>query len=299
MFNRNRAKQFSVYNSAKQHFIENYQKLINLEHYLSEYLVQLLKNNIEEISRDYNEASKLYPFWQNYPPDERGRSPRGDQFPWIEVGEHAIGDKLPRLISHDFNVSDPGLPTGADKRFLLRNGQISKITGGYTNATWLFIDIKSVGPRDDFEHTVMSHNQISGDGVWSDLETGIKNSVMKAIGRRAQHPFHCSIPPLYILSDETIAPTVIIAIKPVYSMLAIDNDSKEVGQPLSKISVVTIPNGLLLTTSPGYLKQYPSLLYPGKDDKKKNPLKVRCRVDFDILKKIDTWRVVEFSVDKR
>lgn len=298
MFNRHRNKQFAIYNSAKKHFVDNYHELINLEHYLSEYLVALLKDNIDEISRDYDEASKLYPFWQNYPPDKRGRSPRGDQFPWIEVGEHAIGDKLPRLISKDFKVSDPGLPTGADKRFLLKNDTIYKITSGYTNAVWLFIDIKSVGPRDDFEHTVMSHNQISGDGTWSDEKSGVTNSIMIARGKRAQHNFHCSIPPLYVLSDETIAPAIIIAIKPVYSMLSM-GVSDEVGQPLSRISVVTIPNGLLLTISPGYLRQYPSLFYPGKDDKGKNPLKVRCRVDFELLKQIDAWRVVEFSINER
>lgn len=298
MFNRYREKQFVIYNEAKQHFIDNYQEIINLEHYLSDYLFQLLNNNIKEIADDYNEASKLYPFWQNYPPDERGRSPRGDQFPWIEVGEHSIGDKLPRLICKDFEVSDPGLPTGADKRFLLRGEEISKITNGYTNAVWLFIDIKSVGPRDDFEHTVMSHNQISGDGIWVDAKTGVKNSTMIAIGRRTQHDFHCSIPPVYVLSHETIAPTIIIAVKPVYSMLSMNKAFEDSGQPLSRISIVTIPNGLLLTEKPGYLKQYPSLFYPGKDDKSKNPLKVRCRVDFYLLKKIDSWRVVEFLVDK-
>lgn len=298
MFNHHRNKQFAIYNSAKKYFIDNYHELIDLEHYLSEYLIALLKDNIDEISRDYDEASKLYPFWQNYPPDERGRSPRGDQFPWIEVGKHAIGDKLPRLISKDFEVSDPGLPTGADKRFLLKNDTIYKITNGYTNAAWLFIDIKSVGPRDDFEHTVMSHNQISGDGIWSDEKSGVKNSIMIARGKRAQHDFHCSIPPLYVLSDETIAPAIIIAIKPVYSMLSMGVSDK-VGQPLSRISVVTIPNGLLLTIRPGYLSQYPCLFYPGKDDKGKNPLKVRCRVDFELLKKIDAWRVVEFSVNER
>lgn len=298
MFNQNRSKQFSSYNLAKKYFIGNHNQLIELELYLSEYLVHLLKDNIKEISRDYNEASKLYPFWQNYPPDERGRSPRGDQFPWIEVGEHAIGDKLPRLISKDFDISDPGLPTGADKRFLLKSEKVSQITGGYTNAVWLFIDIKSVGPRDDFEHTVMSHNQISGDGIWTDMKAGVKNSVMVARGRRTQHYFHCSIPPLYVLSDGTVAPIVIIAIKPVYSMLSMTKDSEKVGQPLSRISVVTIPNGLLLTAKSGYLEKHPCLFYPGKDDKTKNPLKVRCRVDFNILKKIASWRVVEFSVNE-
>lgn len=64
-------------------------------------------------------------------------------------------------------------------------------------------------------------------------------------------------------------------------------------QPLLRIGLATIPNGLLLTKNPGYLNKYPGLLFPGKDDKTKNPLKVRARIDFGILEKIDPWRYQE------
>jgi hypothetical protein len=48
---------------------------------------------------------------------------------------------------------------------------------------------------------------------------------------------------------------------------------------------------LLLEENPGYLKQFPGLFFPGKDDKGKNPLKVRARVSFEILTTINQWRV--------
>jgi len=137
----------------------------------------------------------------------------------------------------------------------------------------------------------MSHNQISGSGDWKKQSTGIKNAVMRATGKRVKHPFHSSIPPIYILSDGTIAPVVNIALKPVYKMLSLDERGADGGQPLERIEVIAIPNGILLDVNPGYLKKFPGLFFPGKDDKTKNPLKVRSRVDFAILREIDEWRV--------
>lgn len=296
MFNKFRKNQYPAYQKARKTLVENPNMLIDLEKFFAGYVRQLLEKNLSTIKNDYNEASYLYPFWQQYPPDERGRKPRGDQYPWIEVGEHTIGDKLSRLLQADFEIRDIGLPTGPDKRFVLKNKRIAKITKGFTNTIWLFVDIKSVGPRDDFDHTVMSHNQISGDGMWAEISAGVKNSAMKAVGKHKKHKFYCSVPPLYVLSDGTIAPIVLIAIKPIYKMLSLEKKTNS-GQPLKKITIVTIPNGLLLEENPAYLKKYPNLLFPGKDDKQKNPLKVRTRISFPILRKIAKWRVYDISVD--
>lgn len=158
----------------------------------------------------------------------------------------------------------------------------------------MFIDIKSAGPRDDFNHAVMSPYQISGSGVWKNIDEGVKNAPIKATGKRVTHNFRCSLSPVYVLSDGTIAPLVTFAIKPVYSMEY--NGTENVGQPLHKIKVASIPNGLLLTQKPNYLKTHPHLFFPGKDDKSKDPRKIRARVSFDILKEIDNWRIKELSI---
>lgn len=285
-----------AYNTARTYFLENPNRLIALEKFFSDFLVEKLNRHLDEIVRDYDEANYLYPFWQNYPPDDRGRQPVGDQYPWIEVGEHAIGTKLARFCTEAFKtVRDTSLPTGADERFVISDERIKEITK-FTDSVWAFVDIKSVGPRDDFEHTVMSHNQISGDGCWVNPNDGVKNTVLTATGSRTTHPFHCSVPPLYILSDGTIAPVVLFALKPTYTMLSLDSKGVHVGQPLKSLTVISIPNGLLLTMNPAYLKKYPSLLFPGKDDKDKNPLKVRARISFEILRKISDWRVRKISV---
>jgi len=103
------------------------------------------------------------------------------------------------------------LPTGADERFVISDPQIKKIIG-ISDSAWVFVDIKSVGPRDDFDHTVMSHNQVSGDGIWDDEKSGVRNTILKATGKRTFHDFHCSLPPLYVLSDKTVAPVILIAL---------------------------------------------------------------------------------------
>jgi hypothetical protein len=296
MFNLHRATQYKLYNQARSFLINNPEILIDLEQYFSKHLTTLLKGNLDEIQKDFDEASLLFPFWQNYPPDHRGRQPRGDQFPWIEVGEHVIGDKLTRMLADDFSIRDVGLPTGPDKRYVLSNDKILQITKKFTNSIWLFLDIKSVGPRDDSDHTVMSHNQISGDGVWNDQMHGISNTTMKAKGKQKTHDFHCSIPPLYILSTKEIVPVIVIAIKPVYKMLILNKPKTDAGQPLGRLDVISIPNGLLLEKNPHYLKKYPGLFYPGKDDKGKNPRKMRSRISFDVLRQIAEWRVTKITV---
>ena len=290
MFEEQRDFAFSAYKEARRFLCEHSDILIELEHFMATTMFALLDSAREEIIRDYNEASRLYPFWQNYPPDDRGRQPVGDQYPWIEVGEHAIGAKLPRLLAQKFVIYDYGIPVGPDERFVLQSEDIRRLTEGWTDSLWLFSDIKSVGPRDDAMHAVMSHNQITGSGKWNRKSDVVKNDVMIAKGQRAQHDFHCSIPPIYILSDGRVVPVINVVVKPLYAMISPDNPQGG-GQPLSKITLATIPNGLLLEEGPRYLQQYPSLLFPGKDDKGMNPLKLRARVDFEILKEIADWRI--------
>jgi len=299
MFNTHRQSQFEAYNRARRFFVSNPMLLINLEKLLADSLYHMIHDNIDDITADYNEASYLYPFWENYPPDSRGRQPIGDQYPWIEVGEHAIGCKLPRLLGTHYEIRDVGLPTGTDQRFAIKHNDISVVTESFTDSCWLFIDIKSVGPRDDQEHTVMSHNQISGNGEWSELNGGGKNKVMKAVGLKASHDFHCSLPPIYILNDGTILPVVLLVLKPVYRMLSLIPGSTDNGQPLERIAIIAVPNGILLEENPNYLERYPKLLFPGKDDKSKNPLKVRCRISFTLLQEIAVWRVREITLPIR
>lgn len=294
MFTKYIDEQFKKYGEAKSFFTNEPKRLINIERFVFDEIWHFIDLHLPEIRRDYNEASFLYPFWKNYSPLDRGREPRGDQYPWIEVGEQVFGNKLSRYFANNFHIKDTGLPSGSDDRCIISSERIKEILG-ITDSVWVFIDIKTDGPRDDYNHAVMSPYQISGSGKWIEKNEGIRNEALKATGARAQHDFLCALSPIYVLSDGTIAPLVTFAIKPVYAMLLVDGENT--GQPLAKIKVASIPNGLLLTQNPNYMEQYPRLFFPGKDDKHKDARKVRARVSFDVLKEIDSWRVKEINLD--
>ena len=294
MYQQHRNQIFEDYHRARDFFCANPDILIELERYTSGLCHNLLADHYGEFAADYDEASYLHPFWANYPPENRGRSPVGDQIPWIEVGEHAIGHKLNRILAQDHRIREIGIPSGADNRFVLESEDISRITCGFTNSVMVFLDIKSVGPRDDFEHTVISPYQVSGNGLWEDPRDSMTNTPMRANGAKASHPFYPAITPIYVLSDGTVAPTIHIFVKPVYQMLNLENPT-HTGQPLRHIRVICVPNGLLLTVNPNYLNTSPNLFFPGKDDHTKPPAKVRCRVSFDILSRIAPWRVVQVN----
>lgn len=294
MYNLYRDETFKEYNIARNYFIENPTQLIAIENFITKLINEIIQDNYTEFCNDYNEASYLYPFWANYPPDNRGRAPVGDQIPWIEVGEHAVGHKLSRLIANYYKISEIGLPSGADNRFSIATTEISNLCNGFTDQAFIFLDIKSVGPRDNFNHIVISPYQVSGDGIWNNKEENMINSSMVARGAYASHLFHPAIAPIYILSDLSIAPTIHIFVKPIYEMLH-RKGKGEVGQPLESIKTICVPNGLLLTENPSYLTENPGLFFPGKDDKHKPLMKVRCRVSFEILSSIADWRVQEIK----
>jgi hypothetical protein len=113
---------------------------------------------------------------------------------------------------------------------------------------------------------------------------------MVATGSRTQHDFFPALPPLIVTPSFEVAPTITIALKPVYSMRPQTANGQWSGQPLSRVSLATIPNGLLLTQNPDYLRTSPGLFFPGKDDADKDPRKRRARVSFDVLQAIDAWR---------
>ena len=179
-------------------------------------------------------------------------------------------------------MKDSGLPSGSDDRCIISSERIRQILG-ITDSVWVFIDIKSEGPRDESDHAVMSPYQISGSGNWENVETGITNNPIKEVGKRVTHNFYCSMSPIYVLSDGTVAPLLTFAIKPVYDMLSERGSDKTIGQPLIKIKLASIPNGILLTKNPNYNKNYPGLFFPGKDDKKKNKKKIRARISFGFM----------------
>jgi hypothetical protein len=272
------------YNASRASIVTNPLPLIELEQKLMNLIAEIITNNWAEFERDFNEASRNFPLWANHIPRDRGRAPRGDQIPWIEVGEHSIGHKLSRMLSGIAEVREIGLPFGSDDRFVITNDEVS---------AFLFFDLKSVlhGGRDDADYIVVPPQQVSGNGRW-DTTPSVVNDSVTAVGQHAQHPFHPSLPPIVATSDGHTYPSVHIFIKPVYRIQSRTTDEQRwTGQPLDRIKLICVPNGLLLTENPAYLSLHRGLFYPGKDDKSKPAESLRCRVNTRILREIDSWRV--------
>jgi hypothetical protein len=168
MYNTYRNNMFHVYNNVREQLIQNPKAIISTEEYITTAVCKMFLENYAEFESDYNEASYLHPFWANYPPDDRGRSPVGDQIPWIEVGEHAVGHKASRILSQQCEVREIGLPSGADNRFLIIDPTITKMTDGITNKALVFlVNISrkwSTRPRETVHSTAKNGPALRGAG---------------------------------------------------------------------------------------------------------------------------------------
>jgi hypothetical protein len=274
----------SDYKKIRRHLLaDECAEIVRLERKYMGKFQTLIAESYSLLKQDFDRSSDLYPFWANYPPAQRGRKPRGDSVPWIEVGQASLSENLIRLVttSTTFHaVCFPGLPCGGDVRFA-------------TEDAFIHFDIKVTGPRDATNEVVASHYQISGDGHQIDAKGHILNSVVTIQGTRkrdgaiAGEAFQPELPPFYILDGRPL-PCLTFFLKAVYRIV-------EPGvQPLSYAELVAVPNGLILWDGPKYNENYIGLITPGKDDRTVSERKKRRRVKLDVLVTIDEWRSVQF-----
>lgn len=256
------------YLATREKLLNKPEYLLELEEQYMVFLQGLVADAAMRIFLDFGKATALMPFWRNYPPIQRGRAPTGTSIPWSEVGQTAIGFNIIRALSQaDPDITFPGLPSGADVRFL-------------TNDALVHFDVKITGPNDRADEVVASPNQVSGDGVsWRD---GVFNSPVPVSGNRASMIFQPELPPFYVIEGR-VYPCITIFLKGVYEVEAIEY------QPLTKLELVCVPNGLLAFDGPRYLNE-PGLFIPGKDEK--NHPKKRVRVRMGPLSRIAAWRRV-------
>ena len=292
-------KQFELYEEARQFFYDNPDRLIKAEEYVCRCITETLTDFRDEFINDYNEASYLYSFWGSYPPDDRGKQPTGDQFPWIEVGEHTVGHKAERLMGGRFSIREVGLPSGTDDRYELSNSALKDILE-ITDGVMVFLDTKSTGPTDSEKDLVVSGYQVSGDGQWNDRSQPLKNTQIVARGKRGSSEFQPRLSPIYCLSDGRTLPSVYLFLKVLYSVDPRDDSSGWMcgGQPLKGVTIACLPNGLLTFGPTDYHGKHPMLFYPGKDGANVSPIKRRARVSIDKLAEIAPWRVTHIDCSR-
>ncbi len=266
--------------SRRQLLANDCQQVLDVEQKYMSHFQKLIQDNADLLKQEFDLSSDFYPFWANYPPEQRGRQPVGDSVPWIEVSQTSLTANIIRLVASSGvfgTVSFPGLPSGGDTRFA-------------TEDAFIHFDIKATGPRDATDEIVASRNQISGDGKdWN--AKGLVNSIVDVRTQRKIQPFRPELPPFYLLNNKTL-------ICLTYFLKAVYRIDRPGVQPLSYLELVCVPNGLLLFDGPKYCERNLGLLSPGKDDKKVPLEKRRRRVNLTPLSQIASWRCVQFMLDE-
>jgi hypothetical protein len=246
-----------------------------------EILSSVLLESISDMFHDFGTATDLKPFWFNYAPKQRGRSPKLESVPWGEVGEKSIVAHLVRALARRFpNIAYPGLPVGADMRFMVDDALVH-------------LDIKLTGPNDNADEIVASPYQVSGDGAgWKNKtmwEDGFTNSLVHVVGvRGGTLDFQPALPPFYVLNG-TLLVCLTYYLKVVYTV----NEPGD--QPLEYLELVCVPNGLVMFDGLHY-DMTPGLFLAGKDDKTKTENK-RIRIRLSPLAQIDSWRCVKVVLE--
>jgi len=257
-----------TYFSFRSQFISSVSNILDLEKKYMLYLVEAIQPVTSQIERDFDKAIAFRPFWINYAPEQRGRAPTGDAIPWLEVGETVIGAHIIRAIAkYDSASTHPGLPSGADIRFMTQDALIH-------------LDIKITGPNDRADEIVASPNQISGDGaMWRG--SGVSNSPVTIKGSRSRMDFQPELSPIYVFRGRPLL-CLTYFLKGVYSVESLGD------QPLGYMELICVPNGLLAFTGLNYNANVPGLYIPGKDVRNKK--KKRVRVRMEPLASIAKWR---------
>lgn len=261
------------YHAVRRWLLEHSADIIAAEQRYMDFLTQATLAAAPAIYDDFSRANDLIPFWINYSPSQRGRSPTGLAAPWSEVGQTTISSNLLRMVvQQDPSLSSPGIPFGGDVRFGVKRAL-------------LHVDVKSTGPNDVTNEVVAPPQQLSGDGhLWAD---GVMNSPFRVAGARsAGFLYQPKLPPFYVFNGR-VQVCLTYFLKGIYEVRGLGN------QPLSYLELVSVPNGLLLFDGPRYADT-PGLLTPGKDDKTVSEDKRRVRVKLDPLARLAPWRCVKF-----
>lgn len=259
------------YFAVRDALLRDQDRIVATEQKYMRFLLDVVVATANTIFEDFSLAMDLKPFWINYPPVQRGRSPRGTSIPWGEVGEKTISASLIRAISlKDTSITYPGLPLGSDIRFA-------------TEDALVHFDIKLTGPNDNPDEIVASPHQISGNGLF--WKNGVVNSPVRVVGPKAKMDFQPELPPFYILGKGTLL-CLTYFLKAVYIV-------QDMGiQPLHYLELICVPNGLMLFNGRHYAQTH-GLLIPGKDIK--GHPKKRTRIRLDPLAKLADWRCTKIE----
>jgi len=257
------------YLAAREEIIyQNSDFILNEEVLVTDLIIDRLASRYQAIKHDFDSAYRTKEYWELYAPIQRGHKPRGEAYPWGEVGEKVIEGHLYSSLNEMFErISFPGIPYGHDIRFSTEN-------------SFVHIDVKSTGPTDNPNEVVSSPNQVTGNGMISSSGM-IYNDEVDMKGPRITRRFRPELAPFYLL-DNKIIPVLTFYIKVVYDVISPGD------QPLQYIELICVPNGIPLFVAPNFNHLYPGILTPGKDEI--GVERKRTRIKLNPLSQIGSWR---------
>ena len=265
------------YLAARQYIINNNSNFILQEECrVTDLIIDRLASRYREIKNDFDNAYRTKEYWELYAPIQRGHKPRGEAYPWGEVGEKVLEGHLYSSLNEIFErVKFPGIPYGHDIRFSTEN-------------SFVHIDIKSTGTTDNPNEVVSSPNQVTGNGMISEAGM-VYNNEVDMRGARITRKFRPELAPFYLINNQII-PVLTFYIKVVYDVISPGN------QPLKYIELICVPNGMPLFVAPNFNYLYPGILTPGKDEVGVD--RKRTRIKLNPLAKIGSWRCQKIYINE-
>lgn len=265
----------ATYFAERDRLTSDPQLILDHEKRVTDLLADIVENAVERIAQAIDDIDLNSPFWVHYKPAQRGNKPTGNNTPWAEgIEKETIAVLAQEISKHASYGGQFGLPFGGDTRFVIDQAVDH-------------LDVKASGRTESKIHEVVAEqNQLSGDGIDFD-ETGVRNSRVRAKLPRRTVMRQPRLSPLYIhpRSGEPLLTTT--------HFVRVCYDEIDGRQPITGITLVSVPNGLLLW-QPG---RYPKLLGAGKDAKKVNALDRRLRIKYPHYPDDErSWRVREYSV---
>lgn len=268
------------YFAERDRFLKNLSSIEKREEEITQFLIEdVILPASEGIFLDfYKRPLDLKPFWINYPPEQRGRQPKGTSIPWLELGEKTTSfNIIHRLSQTKKEVMYPGLPTGGDIRFVIDD-------------VYVHLDIKLTGPNDNPDEVVVPPNQVSGDGsIWNN---GVENSTYAVLYQSGiqkgttNYQFQPKLPPFYFMNGKVLL-CLTYFLETVYEISGFGD------HPLKYLELSCVPNGLLMFDGPEYCNQS-GFIIAGKDEKSKPDHTKRVRIRLNPLSEIANWRSVKF-----
>ena len=250
------------------HFDAFVRYIQGLEQSYTDRIFHQLYSNAGNLQAWYNAANLVPQTWIG-----RVKVTPGQPTPWAQVGEIVVVGLIHRCFPEWFPI---GLPVGSETRLSSDDAVIH-------------LDVKTHKEGDtDLDRTQdVRPEQVSGDGDYLQKfpsKAPVENSPFRGLKGVLGIP-PPKLPPYYDFGENALKVCLTFLVICVYQF-----DEEENRQYLTRLQLVTLPNGLVRLGK----GSYDDIFQEGKDEREK---KHRVRINLSALVNHDPWRWREFRYE--